>query len=910
MSMSTKVLVFESDAAFAGELRSELGKLGCEIHVVDDGNVGLQHAAAERPDLILLSIELPRMNGFSVCNKLKKDAKLKDVPLIIMSSESSDETFEQHKKLRTRAEDYVHKPIAFGELLDHIQPLVPIGEPANGAGDDMIVVDDEVAIVDSSDLQSLPGDYQEDDATQIGRAPEMDNAPTAIQRLPSRPPQRASQSPRPPSQAPAPMPRASRADVDIEDAFGRITGESAAPPPVEDMDTAHNAVLLNEQAGDPPEHETHVEAPVVAKAPSARPPAHRSSPPLELADTQIHVPMTGAADALAAQTKISGLESEVATSHREIEELKSRLATASSATSIAPKPAGGGVSSREFLDLRENLNKKDKEILALKESFGRKEKEILDAREKNLVLERAKGEFADKVLAAERELADARDKNDALAADKEQAKKASEDFKTRMTRAVTESEARTKEAVELRARLNEMTSSHETLVTSMRTESETTIAQLREEHQTTTAQALDETRADAEAQMTSLQAQHDQALVDLQRSKDDAIHTAAENSIRERAKALLEHEKEMREEYTSDLTSRQREHAEEIARARAEAARELEAINAKHAADLTTAESRRERELGELRQEAAEDIAVRTTELNEARASAVAALERDHAAQVAEIEQERDARLIDLARDRDAKIAAAEADKANQISVIEQDRDDRIAKLERDRDQRIQSIERARDERISSLERDRDDRVAALEADRDDRLSTLSQERDRQLVDAQSRADAQLAALGAEQGDKIAAVENERDARIASAEAKARREIDEANGEKERAASELQNSREQLSAITQAKRDSDSQNAARIADLEERLSSSTRDRDSFERELSGARDRAATLEADLSAARDELNSLRDKLAAESVRADRASAKWNADKGSLDRAKDALAIALAQIEETETRDVAK
>ena len=62
------------------------------------------------------------MNGFSVCNKLKKDPALKDVPLIIMSSESSDETFEQHRKLRTRAEDYVHKPIAFGELLEHMRP--------------------------------------------------------------------------------------------------------------------------------------------------------------------------------------------------------------------------------------------------------------------------------------------------------------------------------------------------------------------------------------------------------------------------------------------------------------------------------------------------------------------------------------------------------------------------------------------------------------------------------------------------------------------------------------------------------------------------------------------------------------------------------------------------------------------
>src|ERR1700733_8982236 len=141
--MSHKVLVFESDAAFAGELRNELGKLGCSTSVVDDGNLGLQQASSDKPDLILLSIELPRMNGFSVCNKLKKDPSLKDVPLIIMSSESSDETFEQHRKLRTRAEDYVQKPIAFGELLQHIRSFVKLGAPAPVApSEPPILIDD------------------------------------------------------------------------------------------------------------------------------------------------------------------------------------------------------------------------------------------------------------------------------------------------------------------------------------------------------------------------------------------------------------------------------------------------------------------------------------------------------------------------------------------------------------------------------------------------------------------------------------------------------------------------------------------------------------------------------------------------------------------------------------------------
>ena len=74
--MPIKILVFESDAGFAEQLRVGFAALGCETTVVDDANLGLQAASREKPDLILLSIELPRMNGFSVCNKLKRDAAL------------------------------------------------------------------------------------------------------------------------------------------------------------------------------------------------------------------------------------------------------------------------------------------------------------------------------------------------------------------------------------------------------------------------------------------------------------------------------------------------------------------------------------------------------------------------------------------------------------------------------------------------------------------------------------------------------------------------------------------------------------------------------------------------------------------------------------------------------------------
>src|SRR5688572_11438594 len=161
--MSTKVLVFENDSGFAEELRSGLGRLGCETTVVDDANVGLQTAAQQKPDLILLAIELARMNGFSVCNKLKRDPSLKNVPLIIMSTESTDETFEQHKRLRTRADDYVHKPIGFGTLLSHIQAFVKLeGGSADGAAPSGSMIETDIGLgapsvdLSDADIMSAP----------------------------------------------------------------------------------------------------------------------------------------------------------------------------------------------------------------------------------------------------------------------------------------------------------------------------------------------------------------------------------------------------------------------------------------------------------------------------------------------------------------------------------------------------------------------------------------------------------------------------------------------------------------------------------------------------------------------------------------------------------------------------------
>ena len=62
--MGQRILVFESDTAFAQEMRSNFERLGATVDLANDGPEGLDLAEAHRPDLILLSIELPGMNGF------------------------------------------------------------------------------------------------------------------------------------------------------------------------------------------------------------------------------------------------------------------------------------------------------------------------------------------------------------------------------------------------------------------------------------------------------------------------------------------------------------------------------------------------------------------------------------------------------------------------------------------------------------------------------------------------------------------------------------------------------------------------------------------------------------------------------------------------------------------------------
>ena len=92
-----------------------------------DGDEGLQKAQAEKPDLIILDIIMPTKDGFTVCEQLKGDPQLSNIPVIILTSfaEKGKETnIPSSAGLTLEAEDYIDKPVSPEELLNRVEKML------------------------------------------------------------------------------------------------------------------------------------------------------------------------------------------------------------------------------------------------------------------------------------------------------------------------------------------------------------------------------------------------------------------------------------------------------------------------------------------------------------------------------------------------------------------------------------------------------------------------------------------------------------------------------------------------------------------------------------------------------------------------------------------------------------------
>ena len=140
--MSKRILLIDSDESFAQDLVSAITAHGFTATAATDSEQGMSLAKQEVPDLIVVCVEAQPTNGYMLCTRLKKDDQLKDIPVILTSANATADSFEKHKKLKTRAEEYLIKPFAPQLMLQKASGL--LGVDLGGEGEEEILsVEDE-----------------------------------------------------------------------------------------------------------------------------------------------------------------------------------------------------------------------------------------------------------------------------------------------------------------------------------------------------------------------------------------------------------------------------------------------------------------------------------------------------------------------------------------------------------------------------------------------------------------------------------------------------------------------------------------------------------------------------------------------------------------------------------------------
>jgi two-component system phosphate regulon response regulator PhoB len=116
------VLIIEDDRSLSDVLLYNLEQAGYSVAVAFDGQDGVNHAQSRVPDVVLLDLMLPEMDGLEVCRRLRSSAATKDA-LVVMLTAKSEEN-DQVVGLAMGADDYVTKPFSVRVLLERVKALL------------------------------------------------------------------------------------------------------------------------------------------------------------------------------------------------------------------------------------------------------------------------------------------------------------------------------------------------------------------------------------------------------------------------------------------------------------------------------------------------------------------------------------------------------------------------------------------------------------------------------------------------------------------------------------------------------------------------------------------------------------------------------------------------------------------
>ncbi|MBI1884665.1 MAG: response regulator [Chlamydiae bacterium] len=120
--MATRILVIEDEIWMATLIKKRLENANYEVQVENDGQTGLDTARQTSPDLILLDVMLPKLDGYKICRLLKFDDKYKTIPIIMFTALDQEGDIATAKSVG--ADGYLTKPFESQDLMKKIEELL------------------------------------------------------------------------------------------------------------------------------------------------------------------------------------------------------------------------------------------------------------------------------------------------------------------------------------------------------------------------------------------------------------------------------------------------------------------------------------------------------------------------------------------------------------------------------------------------------------------------------------------------------------------------------------------------------------------------------------------------------------------------------------------------------------------
>jgi len=117
-----KILVVDDEVYILHILDFSLGAEGFEVISANNGELGVEKAKLEKPDLIVLDIMMPVLDGYETCRRLKNEPETKDIPVVLLTAKGRD--VDKRLGFEVGAIDYIVKPFSPSRLIQRIEEII------------------------------------------------------------------------------------------------------------------------------------------------------------------------------------------------------------------------------------------------------------------------------------------------------------------------------------------------------------------------------------------------------------------------------------------------------------------------------------------------------------------------------------------------------------------------------------------------------------------------------------------------------------------------------------------------------------------------------------------------------------------------------------------------------------------